>query len=44
LPIPPVSQSKAASMLNVSPRSLRVAKEIIRKSPDSVPEIEAVSR
>jgi hypothetical protein len=33
-----ISQDRAAQMLNVGKRSVQVAKEIIRKSPDSVPE------
>jgi len=33
-----ISQDRAAAMLNVGKRSVQVAKEIIRKSPDSVPE------
>lgn len=36
-----ISQDRAAQMLNVGKRSVQVAKEIIRKSPDSIPEIEA---
>lgn len=36
----PISQAEAADMLNVSERSIRTAKEIIRNNPDKVQEIE----
>ena len=41
LPLEKVSQSNAAKLLNVSERGIRDAKEIIRKAPEKVKDIES---
>lgn len=41
LPIPPLSQSEAASLFNVSERMIRTVKAIEREAPERIPEIES---